>query len=375
MNSTPLFGFGEGSHSETLVSSAHKAEIQAPSTSQLSPFIQILDIFFRQKASGEFLTATAAFNDTVFTGQRPIVGVGHNFVVYASPFARLDTVPSRVAKTGGEVYCIKSPNLDKSHGDAAFRNEYCYTVLQELRVLSHPNLIDHENITGLLGLDFLEDFDDYRVAWPMILVEYSEFGTLDAFQQDLGPLHPTVARNLLLDIGTGLQSLHDCNIIHGDVKSENVLVYGHRNRQYVAKLSDFGLAIINPSTSKTHNLPGCTWMWSAPECQQQLTVTGLKLTDVYSFGLTAWRVLTNRQDPFQLLSGHLRGYTTYRQGITQMKLSNTFMYTVQQSIAVMSGPEYSHEVILATLNVEPGERSLEAALRALSANGSFRTIQ
>ena len=105
------------------------------------------------------------------------------------------------------------------------------------------------------------------ILWPgqSYWLEYAEYGTLDTLQEDIY-VGPELSRILLLDVAQGLQALHDCNIIHGDVKSENVLVCRHHQRKYVARLSDFGLSVINPDASKhDHRLPGKTCLWSAPE--------------------------------------------------------------------------------------------------------------
>src|ERR1700733_2728029 len=122
--------------------------------------------------------------DTQFTGQRPIVGVGHHFVVYASPYHDNERGGKHV-ESGAEVYCIKAPVLANGPTSHEFRSDFYHTVLQELRVLCHPILSQHENIVGLLGLDFQEDYDNFEVAWPVLLMEYAEYGTLDTFQQDL----------------------------------------------------------------------------------------------------------------------------------------------------------------------------------------------
>lgn len=375
MNSTPLPGIGEGAQSlsQTIAFRTHPADLWASSKYQLPPLIQILGIFFHQNAAEDFFSGACAMNDAQFTGQRPIVGVGHHFVVYASPFAKLDDVPARVARVGGEVYCIKAPNSIRSHGDEDFRDEYYHTVLQELRVLSHPDLINHENIIGLLGLDFQEDYDDITLCWPLLLLEYSEYGTLDSFQADMKGLAPMLIRSLLCDIANGLRILHECNIVHGDVKSENVLVCGHQSRKYVAKLSDFGLAVINPSPTESHYLPGCTWLWSAPETLQQLSVSDMKLTDVYSFGLTAWRALSSHDDPFSSILAMPTNSADYRISVQELKKSSQFPQMVMQALSGCH-EGYVAELIAATLHLDPRERSLESALRALSDdyNSSFR---
>ncbi|EXM13913.1 hypothetical protein FOTG_17649 [Fusarium oxysporum f. sp. vasinfectum 25433] len=47
------------------------------------------------------------------------------------------------------------------------------------------------------------------------------------------------------DIAEGLKSLHDCGIVHGDVKLENVLVFPGLDRKHIAKLSDFGHSLVD----------------------------------------------------------------------------------------------------------------------------------
>ena len=288
MSSTILPGIGAGAqHSEaisaeslayssiTSLRPAHKADARHRSQPLLPPLIRILNIFFQQNKTRKFFSGACAFHDVQFSGQRPIVGVGHYFVVYASPFEKLDKIPEQVRKTGAEVYCIKSPNFTSKSENDDFQREYYHTILQELRVMIHQDLLGQDNVISLLGLDFMEDYDDFKISWPLLLMEYADFGTLDAFQQDLNGLQPDLARRLLLDVANGLQSLHRCNVIHGDVKSENVLICRHPTRQYVAKVSDFGLAVVNPSPEKQHYLPGCTRLWSAPEAQTQLSVLGM----------------------------------------------------------------------------------------------------
>src|SRR5204863_6133742 len=105
-------------------------------------------------------------------------------------------------ESGAEVYCIKSPNPSATNGKN-FRTEYYHAVLQELRVTT---LMDDENIISLLGIDWQEDYDDFKLAWAMLLMEFAEFGTLDAFQQDLNGFNPSLARRLLLDVALGLSS-------------------------------------------------------------------------------------------------------------------------------------------------------------------------
>src|SRR5204863_1654776 len=122
-----------------------------PGTEKLPPLLHMLKLFFERTSDSftgnKFFTSTTAVCDFNFTAQRPIVGVGHHFVVYASPFEDKDQKPESAG--GAEIYCIKAPNLasrqasSSGHGSRAFRDELYDTVLQELRVLCHPCLSNH----------------------------------------------------------------------------------------------------------------------------------------------------------------------------------------------------------------------------------------
>jgi serine/threonine protein kinase len=326
------------------------------------------------REAGDFFSNANAFDDAQYSGRRPIVGTGHHFIVYASPFANIDNIPAILQVTGAEVYCIKSPNFTTSGEEEGFQREYYHTILQELRVLSIPALIENENIITLLGLDFQEDYDDYKLAWPVLLTEYATFGTLDAFQEDLGGLNPELARTLLLDVALGIQSLHECNIVHGDVKSENVLICGDptRKMKHVAKISDFGLSVIDPAHDKEHYLPGCTFLWSAPEAGTSLSVQGMQQTDIYSFGLTVWRVASNTENPFigLLLNGSEPGV------ISAAKQDPAFPSEIIKALAMPashgSAMPFARQVIAATLSPIPTERNLEVTIRALGGEDRAR---
>jgi hypothetical protein len=337
----------------------------------LPPLVRILSILIDAENGLNGLTDAlkrpAALWDAQFTGQRPIVGVGHHFVVYVSPYGDGDRSATK-AEAGAEVYCIKAPALANEPTSREFRSDFYHTVLQELRVLCHPILSQHENIVGLLGLDFQEDYDDFKVAWPVLLMEYAEYGTLDTFRQDLH-LEPVLLRRLLLDIALGLKALHDSNVIHGDMKSENVLICRHARRKYVAKLSDFGFALINPALHEKHQLPGYTRLWSAPESGSLLAVEGLQRTDVFSFGLTVWRVFLNCADPFLFLDrerARVPRNLSHGEFVSQVKANRSFPDLVILSLAQAHDETYINMVIRATLSLEPSERDLGRAISELS---------
>jgi len=159
------------------------------------------------------------------------------------------------------------------------------------------------NVVRLIGLGWesvIDEFLDEPTLAPVIAFEYASYGTL----QDLfysSSLLPTYRHQLRLlsDIAEGLHALHFSNIIHGDVKPENILICKDGARDVIAKLSDFGLSIIDPDSGPAMQLmPGCTERYAAPEVKRLIARDQLKYTDVYSFGIVAWQTLLGGTRPF-----------------------------------------------------------------------------
>lgn len=99
---------------------------------------------------------------------------------------------------------------------------------------------------------------------------------------------------IALGAAKGLEYLHDkANppVIYRDLKSSNILL----DKDFNAKLSDFGLAKLGPTGDKTHvssRVMG-TYGYCAPEYQRtgQLTLK----SDVYSFGVVLLELITGRR--------------------------------------------------------------------------------
>ncbi|KAH6680234.1 hypothetical protein B0J14DRAFT_557600 [Halenospora varia] len=334
-----------------LPSNAQLDVIQESSiTEDAPPFLRLLDIYLRHTQDVEaynkpkhFITNVAALHEFVFSPKCPILGTGSLFVVRAKHFDPGDNgfrpIDGRSINT--ELYCLKTPNFNSNSiiDGEDFRKEYYDTALQELRILLHPKLRTCENIINLFGLDFQEDYDDYKVAWPVLLTEYAEYGTLNNLQENIS-FNAELERLLLLDVAFGLQALHQCNIIHGDVKSENVLVCRHPQRKYVARISSFGLSVINPNSDLLdHKLPGGTFLWSAPEIEQPLSVAGMKQADVFSFGLLAWRVVVKHPYPFSLILPRrleLEDHSDMVKTVTRAKSNMAFPQLVKETLLANS---------------------------------------
>ena len=99
---------------------------------------------------------------------------------------------------------------------------------------------------------------------------------------------------LLENVAGGLAYLHSFNIIHGDVKPDNVLLSA--SKWPAAKLADFGSSVLRRAGTKTREtLVGerGTLVYMDP-CLLDDSASLKTASDVYSFGIMAWQVLSGR---------------------------------------------------------------------------------
>lgn len=102
---------------------------------------------------------------------------------------------------------------------------------------------------------------------------------------------------LIKGVGEGLRHLHSCEIVHGDLKAENVLV----DEDGVPRICDFGMATIverelpNPITS---SLKRGSYRWMAPEriSPRDFSVSSEAArtfaSDIYSLGMTIYEIMS-----------------------------------------------------------------------------------
>ncbi|RLN73169.1 hypothetical protein BBJ28_00026245, partial [Nothophytophthora sp. Chile5] len=89
----------------------------------------------------------------------------------------------------------------------------------------------------------------------------------------------------LYEAAMGLQHLHQNNVVHGDLKCNQILVSG----EGVAKLTDFGMSFI--SSGSTPAVSTAAVRWTAPECLTSEGPPTFK-SDVYSFGMCVVEAVT-----------------------------------------------------------------------------------
>ncbi|MCJ1276535.1 hypothetical protein MMC21_004341 [Puttea exsequens] len=240
---------------------------------------------------------------------RTVLGQGATFLVNGAEVPEDYTDPvSGTVFPQGMIVALKRAVLNADIGRIP-------VIFNELLTMHHPPLRAHPNIVKLLGVGFeVEGPPDAQSAIPVLIPECAELGNLaeilETARKEDRPLSFDEKLSLCLDIAHGLEILHRCDIVHGDVKCENVLIFEHEDSQrqpqsaggfrMYCKLTDFG--VLRHPESETGVLLGGSRPWQAPECSRGhfFEVEEAKRTDVYSFGMLLWRVFLDG-DPFKLL--------------------------------------------------------------------------
>lgn len=149
----------------------------------------------------------------------------------------------------------------------------------------HPNIAYYEECYTFMQSDGEYDFG--------ILQYYEEGNLLQVLRK--GNLTSEQKYSILKQLLDGLQFLHNNGIIHRDLKPQNILIV-KRGDEYIPKITDFGISKkldIDKSSFFSNSLMGAgTLNYSSPE---QLKSNKIKKnTDLWSFGIIAFQVLTNK---------------------------------------------------------------------------------
>ena len=150
------------------------------------------------------------------------------------------------------------------------------------RTLHHPNVV------------ILYD-TVFNTTCCGLFIEYMKYGSVDEFIK-LFKVPPEWRIQILYETACGMFYLHSNRpiIIHGDLSSQNILI----GEGFHAKIADFGLSRTlkeNYENSKTVTPLRGKFTYIAPEYIKDKFRRKSEKFDVYSFAISAWEILSQKQ--------------------------------------------------------------------------------
>ncbi|XP_075519905.1 serine/threonine-protein kinase GRIK1-like [Primulina tabacum] len=191
----------------------------------------------------------------------------------AGSYGKVNLYRSRL---DGKHYAIKV--FHKSHllklrvGPSETAMTDVFREVSIMKVLGHPNIVN-----------LIEVIDDPTTDQFFMVLEYVEGKWVC---EDTGPVSSVgedTARKYLRDIISGLMYLHSHNIVHGDIKPDNLLITGSGT----IKIGDFSVSqVFEGDNDELRRSPG-TPVFTAPECCLGVIYRG-KAADTWAVGVTLY---------------------------------------------------------------------------------------
>ena len=171
----------------------------------------------------------------------------------------------------GRVVAIKS-----------FNKENINNEISKEKILYETNLmrkLHHSSITKIL-----ETFETEK--YILIIMEYISGGNLQSFVKKRRKLGEKTAKILFKQIIEGIKYIHSQNIVHRDIKLENILIDLNNN----IKICDFGVGKLINSNLLLHEQCG-TPVYMAPEIIKGEGYFGFPV-DIWSSGIALYIMLS-----------------------------------------------------------------------------------
>jgi len=211
-------------------------------------------------------------------------------------------VLSFVARGGmGEVYRAKDHDLD----DVVALKTIAHTMMDDdeafgrfKREVQLARKVTHPNVCRILefGVHRRSSSQDARATVPFLVMEFLHGKSLRRSLYVQAPMALPLVSALAQQITSALAAIHRANVVHGDLKSDNIFLVARSGNEPRAVLVDFGLArptsCDDGRSGSFRSVVAGTPAYMAPE--QLLGATPTRLSDIYSLGVVFFEMLTGR---------------------------------------------------------------------------------
>jgi serine/threonine protein kinase len=153
--------------------------------------------------------------------------------------------------------------------------------LNFLLSLRHPHIVSCHSI-------------EYHPTARYLVTDYCEGGSLRNLLESGRQIALVEVLQPILDILSGLDYIHEHQVVHGDIKPENILLQPNP-QGWIAKISDFGIAKFEREIARGMGLGGTgSPAYMAPECFYGKST---QASDLYAVGVILFELLLGNR-PF-----------------------------------------------------------------------------
>lgn len=199
----------------------------------------------------------------------------------------------------GKVYCALHRQSGKLYALKDLEHQV-FPTNKFLRELTYLVTLRHPNIVTCYAIE-------YHSRGRYLVMDYCEGGTLRDLMDNEGEVSLLEKLNLIVDVLAGLEQAHRSQIIHCDIKPENILLKLTATG-WATKISDFGIAQLTEITGNPNFGRGYTGSpaYMAPErFYGKFSVS----SDLYAVGILLYELIVGHRPftglPGQIQSAHL----------------------------------------------------------------------
>lgn len=211
----------------------------------------------------------------------------------------------------GTVYCVFDSStgsvraIKVLHDELKYDQELVKRFMQEFELL---HSLDHPNLTTIHDHGFTES------GAPYLVMDLVEGKSVAQALSEGGAFDRESILQIAREICNALSYIHSKGIVHRDLKPSNVLLEELPDGSLRARLVDFGIAKLDPSTSReSMDLTQTGDVFGTPTYMSPEQCMGFKLderSDIYSLGCVIYEMIAGHppfqaSNPMQLVIKHI----------------------------------------------------------------------